>query len=122
MSNPRALTVAEMRDMLLSHLRAIVDDCASSPIDRPEIAAMVAREGGEVRYRLSLAVFSILTMIDGENLGVPALDIVARPHPDDRRFHKEEGTNWWEDGAVLNDDGDDVALHEQWNGWGRGVK
>lgn len=116
----RAHTTAEMRDMFLRHLRAIVDDM-SRPLD-PVHAEACAMAGGELRYKLDLLVFSILVMFDGQSMATPALDIVARPHPDDRRFHEEEGTDWWEDGAVLNDDGDDVLLHEQWCGHGRGVK
>ena len=75
-------------------------------------------KGGEVRYKLDLVVFSILNMFDGTSMGVPALDIVARPHPDDRPDHKAEGENWWHNGRLVNDDGE-VLLHEAWCNGGK---
>lgn len=48
-------------------------------------------------------LFSVLVMIDGGSGGFPcALDLVARPHPDDKAYHQAEGEPWVEDGTVLN--------------------
>ncbi|MFL1475160.1 hypothetical protein ACJOYF_18365 [Acinetobacter baumannii] len=48
-------------------------------------------------------VHSILTTIDG--LGVfPAIDLVIRPHPDDKQYRIDNGDDYIEDGTVINDD------------------
>lgn len=55
--------------------------------------------------------FSVLNLFDGTSMELPAMDIVLRPHPDDEQFHKDEGTDWFVDGQVINED----MLHEQWH-------
>lgn len=65
-------------------------------------------EEHSVEERLSGMLHSILPLIDGQ-AGMPALDLVCRPHPDDKEFHQAEGEDWVEDGTVLNAD---VLLHE----------
>ena len=39
---------------------------------------------------------------------MPAFDIVASPHPDDKEYHRSAGEDWIEPGAVIND----CMLHE----------
>jgi len=39
-------------------------------------------------------LFSILVMIDG-GAGMPAIDLVPNPHPDDKKYHQENGENWY---------------------------
>lgn len=51
---------------------------------------------------------SILCVIDGV-AGLPSFDITVRPHSDDKKFHEDEGENYFEDGLVINDD---VYLHD----------
>jgi len=47
---------------------------------------------------------SILTTIDGRSGGFPcALDLVARPHPDDKQFAIDNDDKYIEDGTVIND-------------------
>ncbi|MFP0271508.1 hypothetical protein [Acinetobacter baumannii] len=53
-------------------------------------------------------VHSILTTIDGRGV-FPAIDLVIRPHPDDKQYHIDNGDDYIEDGTVINDD---VLLHE----------
>lgn len=54
-------------------------------------------------------VHSMLCMIDGVGMVMPAMDLVVRPHEDDKAFHIENNEDWFEDGTVINDD---VLLHE----------
>lgn len=48
-------------------------------------------------------VFSILNIFDGTSIDFPAMDIVLRPHPDDKEYHKSCGEDWFKDGMVIND-------------------
>lgn len=53
--------------------------------------------------------FSILNILDGTTMSLPAFNLTLSPHPDDKEFLQGEGENWYEDGTVINDD---VMLHE----------
>lgn len=56
-------------------------------------------------------VHSILCMIDGCSSAFPAaIDLVARPHPDDKEYNIRNGEDWVEDGTVLNAN---TSLHEE---------
>lgn len=91
----RAYTEEEVRDMFLDHVRNLV-----SYWER-EQRAPTARE------KLEGLAFSIMNIFDGST-DLPAFDIVADPHEDDKEFHIEEGNNWFEPGTIIND----CMLHE----------
>lgn len=91
-----AYTKEEARKAFLDHIRALATYWAN-----------VERQTTE--ERISGALFSVLSLIDGSTLTFPAMDIVLRPHPEDKAFHKGEGEKWFKDGMVINDD---VHLHE----------
>lgn len=97
-NEPRAQTAEEIRDRFMNTVRAAVDSWASDSVQRDT-----------VHERLSGLAHSLLCMIDGSNMGLPAFDLVASPHPDDKAYHQGEGENWIEPGTVIND-GD--CLHE----------
>mgnify|MGYP003389881266 FL=1 len=101
------MTPEEMSRTIIGHLRMMADYWAHAKI-HPRSAA---EDGGEVQARLSGLVHSILVMFDGGASGIPALDIVARPHPDDEAFRRSEGEDdYWPDGAVINS----VNMHDMW--------
>jgi hypothetical protein len=77
--------------------RSYADYWASPAVDR-----------ATCHERLQGLVHSILCIFDGVSGGMPAFDIVARPHPDDKEYHRQNGENWIEDGTVIND----AMLHE----------
>ncbi len=62
-----------------------------------------------LKERMNGIIFSILVMFDGES-DLPAMDIVIRPHEDDRDYNEKYDTNWFPDGLIL-EDGD---LHNLW--------
>lgn len=95
MSEPRAYTTEEMRRMFLDHLTGIVRYWEMTKIDRPEFVEAVQKAGGELRYRMEGALFSILVMLDGCSGGMPAFDIYPSPHEEDAAYHRENGENWW---------------------------
>lgn len=94
----RAYTVDEVRQNILSHVRAMVKYWATQPL------------GKNTTERLDGLAFSLLVMIDGCS-ELPAMDLVMRPHPDNERFKREEGENWYQNGQVINGD---VHLHDLW--------
>lgn len=87
----RAYTKEETRAALLRHLHVLArywgHQKCESETDRCEGMA-----------------FSILNIFDGTSATFPAIDLVMRPHPDDKQFHISEDENYHEDGTVLNDD------------------
>lgn len=86
-----AHTVDEVKEQLISSIRNICHYWANLPnksdIDRCEGVA-----------------FSILNIIDGTSAGLPSMDLVLRPHPDDMQFNLDNGDNYYEDGMVVNSD------------------
>lgn len=55
-------------------------------------------------------VFSILAVLDGNNLYMPAFDLTPRPHVSDRFFCRSRGENWW----VRKPINTTVHLHAEW--------
>lgn len=94
----KAKTAEELRDEVLDHVRALAAYWAEHPDQRT------------VRERCDGLAFSILNIFDGTSGDLPAFDLVARPHPDDKSYHQERGEDWIEDGTVIND----CMLHEMY--------
>lgn len=94
---PRTYTAEEAREHVLGHMHVLVKYWAKLP-DK------------SMADRLDGLAFSFLTMIDGAT-GLPAMDLVLRPHHNDEEFHREEDENWYQDGQVVNGN---VCLHELW--------
>jgi len=96
MSEPRALSADELRDRLLDHMRQLAACWSSVKCDC-------------VENRIEGFAFSVLSMLDGESVDLPAFDLVARTHAEDKQFHIENGDNWVEDETRISD-----WLHENW--------
>ena len=62
-----------------------------------------------LKWKLGGLAFSILNIIDGTATSFPSLDLVVRPNPQDKEHLESEGSDWYEDGMVINGD---VMLHE----------
>jgi len=87
----RAKTAEEARKAFLDTVHAIAHYWATVPDQTP-------------RERCDGLAFSILGVLDGVNPGLPAVDIVLQPHPDDKEYCIEEGEDWYEPGMVINGD------------------
>lgn len=88
----------EMQKMFLGSIRRIVNYWGNLE-DKPD------------HYKCEGVAFSILSLIDGCSGSFPCgVDLVLKPHPEDKDFCIEEGEDYVEDGMVLNDD---IMLHEQ---------
>lgn len=94
----RAWTAEEMKERFLRLLLATADEWARYPSKTPQERC----EG--------LAV-SMLATFDGEG-DLPAVDLVLRPHENDKEYHQGLEENWIEDGTVINAND---SLHEEWD-------
>lgn len=104
---PRELTAEECTKALLDHFE--------------HIAKYWAKQAGSVEDRMYGLVFSILTALDGDSMGLPKWLVVPDPHPSDREFHREEGENWWpENHHVVVKGGSKDPLHELWSARDKG--
>lgn len=93
MSKP--YTEEEAREIFLSSIRGLC-------------SYWVGVERRNTAEKLEGLAFSILNIFDGTSASMPALDIVVRPHPEDKDFRISEGDDYFEDGQVIND----CYLHE----------
>jgi hypothetical protein len=91
--SPRARTPEEIRDDFMNTCRSIADYWAGD-----------LRGEYSCRDRILGALHSWLCVIDGVSAGMPAFDLVASPHPDDKQFCIDEGEDWIEPGTVINAD------------------
>jgi len=105
-SKPREFDPREMRDMLLDHLKDVAHYWANLPQ-----AAVDCRSRGisEAEYRAEGIVFSILAMLDGVAVGMPAFNLTVSTHPSDPEYLRSQGENWWPDGKVVE------VAHEDWH-------
>jgi len=73
MPEPRELTGDEVRDIVLDQIWEMVDYWNEES------------RATDPRDKLSGLAFSILAMLDGSNIQIPAFRICPDPHPDDPR-------------------------------------
>lgn len=95
---PRAHTVEEMRELFLDQLDALREYWLNE------------RRAPSSKEKLEGFMHSVLVMLDGGSLAVPAFDVVPSPHPDDEHYHRAQNKNWWTP-EVIND----CQLHDEWN-------
>lgn len=91
----KAKSAEEVRNELLAAIRRTAAGWAAVPDKTPA-------------ERCDGLAFSLLTIFDGETLGLPAFDISPAPHEDDKQYHIDLGEDWYEAGMVIND----CPLHE----------
>ena len=91
---PREYTAEETRDMLIKKIHALVNywDKETRVTD--------------TREKLSGLAFSILSTLDGGQMGLPGFVVSPNPHPTDKQYHQDQGENWFPDGVDLG------VLHE----------
>lgn len=106
MDEPRAYTKEEVQKMILGHCRAVARYWANLPDVDPHTGIKQS-----VEDRCNGVAFSILVMIDGCSMEIPALDLTLCPHPDDKSYDQKKGSNWFEEDMVINDN---AMLHEMY--------
>lgn len=102
MSKPREYTNKEIRDMVLGQVWDMVDYWAECPPTNRNL-----------RERMAGLAFSILTMIDGDCIALPAFRVCSDPHADDKEYRRSRGINWFpENEGELNGEITEIPLHE----------
>ena len=86
----------KVREEYIDHIRYLVEYWSELPFKT-------------YKERCEGLAFSILVMLDGCSAGLPSVDLVLAPHPEDKQFHIDEGEDYYEPGMVFNDD---VMLHD----------
>jgi len=76
--------------MLLDHVWGMIDYW-----DKLEPMPAGAEEPRTQKDRMSGLAFSILSMLDGSSMDIPAFLVTPMPHESDKEYHQEEGTNWF---------------------------
>lgn len=95
MTESRVYTKEEVLKKFLNHIWSLID-------------YWDAIEKQTSREKLEGLAFSILNIFDGTTMDLPAMDLILRPHPDDRKFCESHDENWYEPGMCFND----TMLHE----------
>jgi len=98
-ARPRRMTREECRTAFLDHLEGIAQYCATESRART------------VRDKINLAIFSVLSAIDGSAFALPAFTLYPAPHPADRAYRRKQGTNWWPENNRIDIAGE---LHSAW--------
>lgn len=102
MSNSRSYTEEEVRDMILKHIRAL----SSYWADLPDIDKATGRVI-TIKDRCDGVAFSILSMLDGCSMEIPAINLKLVPHKEDKDFLIQNNENWFEPDMELS-----FVLHE----------
>lgn len=96
MPSARAYTEEEVREQFLAHLRFMTRYWATIPEIHTATGQTLT-----VLDRCEGVAHSMLTAIDGLSMGLPAFKLTVNPHPDDKKFHQDEGSNWYEPGTEI---------------------
>ena len=87
MSDPREMTVDEVREKFLSQAWALVEYWNQQPQTK--------------RDCLVGLLHSIFVILDGESV-IPGFLVAPRPHPDDKEYNRLNGHNWYPDNSETN--------------------
>lgn len=102
---PCAWTDDEVEDMLLQQIRATAKYWA----ELPDVDAATGREHDNLS-RCEGVAFSILAILDGTGVALPAFILKPDPHPEDKEFHREQGENWFDPDTEIR-----TMLHEHFH-------
>ncbi len=86
MSEPREFTSDEVRDKVLQHVASMSEYWATVKLEP---------ERDTVQQRLDGLAFSILAMLDGASVDVPAFVVSSCPHETDKDYCQDKGENWF---------------------------
>ncbi len=94
-NKPRAYTKEEIEDMLYAHMATIAHYWANE-----------SRQPAAIDKCMGV-VHSILAMIGGRTLPLPAFDLLASAHEEDKEYHISKGENWFPDDVRIQLDSSD---------------
>lgn len=104
-TQPAAVTAAELRGQFLDTCRTYAGWWAD-PANTPDRTC---------RQRIEGFLHSVLCIIDGVT-GLPAFQVLADPHPDDKQYCIENGESWIEPGTDIT--AGNIYLHDELYGHG----
>lgn len=90
-------TEDEIREKFLRHIRALIQYWTTTKLDQDDTT----------EHRVHGIAFSILAMLDGAAIDLPAFQVMPAPHEDDKAFHISMGESWYPDDVDISG-----ALHE----------
>lgn len=97
----RQMTEKEVRDKLLKEICGLVDFWDKEA------------KGRSTHGKLDGLAFSILSLLDGSHVDLPAFIVAPRPHESDKNFHKDKKENWFPENLDPNIECDlGGTLHE----------
>lgn len=85
-------------------LATFIDECLG-------VAKYWGEHGDTKEKAADGAVFSMLSLLDGCKMELPSMDVVLRPHPEDKPYRISEGEDYYIDGQVINAE---AMLHEEY--------
>ena len=100
---PRAYTDDEIADMIVEYCKGMAHYWANLP----DVDDVTGRRK-TIEDRCSGVAFSILAMLDGSTMELPAMTLKPDPHPDDKEFLAKEGWNWFDPDTEVRE-----MLHER---------
>lgn len=103
---PEAYSKDEAIDVLLKQMAGMAHYWANVPDD-----SSLGCQPKTPLDRINGFAFSMLSLIDGSNMGFPAFNLVPAISADDIEFHKAEGERYFAPDEPINDE---TALHEVW--------
>jgi hypothetical protein len=105
---PRKMTTEEVRERFLQQVWAYIDYWERDS------------RTPSVHGKLSGLAFSMLVILDGGSPALPSCIVAPQPHPDDKKYHQENGDNWFPENNDVAIKGDIAGcLHEQFHAVGR---
>ena len=107
----REWTDEEIRDKWLKHVWSLIE------LWEKKAAGLPPRE------ILKRFAFSLMSTIDGTEVGIPGFILAPRPHPDDKQFCVDKGENYYpenDDSTVKADIGGE--LHDLFHSFDPGKK
>jgi len=80
---PREYTVDEVRDMIINKVWNLIDYWSTNPMEYTK------------RQALEGLAHSLLTMLDGGNVDLPAFLVTPLPSGEDKEYFISQGENWF---------------------------
>jgi len=95
MSQPRELTVDEVREMFTQHVDTLIHYWSRLPRESVTFLDGGHSDEEDRKWRLQGLAHSIFATLDGCSLHLPGFIVAPMPHESDQSYHEENGENWF---------------------------
>jgi hypothetical protein len=89
LSQPRELTVDEVREMFTQHVNTLIHYWSWLPSEPGN------SDEQDRAWRLQGLAHSIFATLDGCSASLPGFIVAPMPHESDQSYHEENGENWF---------------------------